>query len=796
MGQLLQDIRYGLRSLRGSPGFTATAVITLALGIGANAAIFSVLNAVVLSPLPYDDPGRLVVVQSRYPFTLQLLEEFGDRVEGLPLGGYTTKGLTLIDGGPPQAIPVGVVSGGHFSLLGRQPALGRDLAPNDETSGEPVVILSHGLWQSAFAGDPSILGRQIVLRGEDTEHRTVVGVMPADYRPLVGPVRAWVPHRVERGSHDYADMYELTLIGRLAPEVTAVQAADRVRRAGEAIRAAIPDHLSEAQLAELQVTTLLASVVSGVRPTMWILQAAVGIVLLIGCANVANLILARATYRSGEIAVRHALGAGRLRLVRQLLTESALLGLIGGAAGLLLANLVLGALLSRLPDGIPRTGEIRLDSDIVLASLALSLLASFLFGLVPAMRSTGASLQLHLHQSGRGTGAGRSRMSAGLVAAEIALSVVLVASAGLMLKSVWRLQQVEPGFRVEGVLTMRLLPPTLRYEDDADRQRYYDQVLDRVRAVPGVSSAEAIDVLPMKPGAIGLVFLAEGHEPTEKATFASYRTLSAGYFKQMAIPIVHGRDFTDADRAGAVEVGILNRTMAERLWPAEDPIGKEIRWNVDEPWFTVVGVSADVKQDGLDGTPYSVIHRPYAQEAFRPNLYLTVRSARDPAALTATVRAAVWEVDAEVPIVEIQTMPDVVRHSVRRRRFVAGLLGSTGILALLLAGIGVYGVMAYSVNRQTREIGIRMALGADRRVVLGGVLRRGAITALVGVVIGVAGALLTTRALSSLLFEVSATDPIVLAIVALFLALIALAASWLPARRAAAVDPMVALRNE
>jgi len=797
---MLQDIRFALRSFMRNPGFAALAVFALALGIGANTAIFSVLDAVVLQPLSYHEPETLVRIGARYPFTQEILGRFQRESRSFAgISGYTTESRTLLGDGSPRVLPVGLVSSGHFDVLGMQPAQGRAFLPQEQTpAGDRVVILSHGLWQREFAGDPEILGKTIVLRGRDGDHRTVVGIMDAGHRPLMQGWQAWAPHIIDPASHRYSDMSDLTLVARLAPETSLAGAREEIGRLGARFRADSPDHFSEARLQSLQVTPLLQTLVKDIRPTLLILQAAVGLVLLIGCANVMNLLLARSTARAAELAVRSALGAGRGRLVRQLLTESALLGLAGGGLGLLLADASLALLSGRLPAGLPRAAEIAPDWRTTGFALAAGLLCSLIFGLAPALRLTGSDLQSWLRESGRGSGSSRQRLNGALVAAEIALSVVLLASAGLMLKSFWKLQQVELGFQKDRLLTMQLMPPATRYPDDAQRQQYYRQVLENLRAVPGVLSAEAVDSLPLTGGALGLAYLPGGRVlgPQESLPFASYRAVTAGYLEQMEIPILQGRGFTPADRAGRMEVGILNHAMAEHLWPGEDPIGKEIRWDAENPWFRVVGVVADIKQERLADQPYDVIYRPYELDGWRANLFLTLRTQGEPTAVSAAARDAIWQVDAEVPLLHVRTMEQVVQDTLAQRRFITSLLVGSAALAMLLAGLGVYGVTSYAVSRRTREIGVRMALGATYRSVLANVMARGARTALLGVAVGLVGALATMRALSGMLFQVDAGDPGVLLGVGAFLALVALAATYLPARRAARLDPLVALRTE
>ncbi len=798
MSSWMLDLRVAVRSLGRRPGFAAVAIVTLALGIGANTAIFGIFEAVALRPLPYPEAEELLQIRSRYPFSEEVMEQWQERARGIEaLSGFRGAGLTLVGNGDPVVLEAGVVAAEHFTVMGVHPTLGRGFRGEEEQpGGEGVVVIGHALWQSRFGGDPEIIGRSIELRGDGRERRTVVGVMPPNYRPLGRNWQAWVPHSLDRDDDSYIDMINLGLIARLAPGTTLEAGQADIRRVGAELVAELPDRFSPSRLETLRGIPLRETIVSGFRPTLWILQGAVALVLMIACLNVANLLLARSASRRGEIAVRTALGAGRGRLVRMLLTEHALLGGVGAVLGLGIAWGALAVVRNNMPAVIPRVGELTIHGGVAAFALGLGLLAGLCAGLLPALRASSSDLLGALHGVARG-GSSTSRWNSVLVAGEIALSLVLVASAGMMMRSLWKLHDVPLGFRAERLLTMRVMPPAASYADDDARRLYYERALEGIRALPGVESAESVSILPMTLGNMGLAYLAEGQvqEPGEWTT-ASYRTVSPGYFESIGIPLLRGRGFSTADRAGGLEAGIINRTMAERLWPGEDPIGKQIAWDAENPWFTVVGVVENVRQNTLDGDAFDVIYRPYSQESFLQDQALTVRSAGDPAALAPAVRAALREIDAEVPVLAMETMEQIVAGSSARRQLITGLLFVAAALALLLGAIGVYGVAAYEVSRRTREIGLRMALGASRSTVLREVLWGGARWSALGLAAGLIGAGFAARILGGLLFEVDGLDPFALGGASLTLVASALLACWIPARRASRIDPWVALRSE
>ena len=802
MDTIWQDVRYATRSLLKTPGFTALAAMTLALGIGANTAMFSIVRGVLLEPLPYERPEEIVRVWPQRSLSKEMLAAFEGSTAFATLSGYHGVNLSLVESSQPEEVPGLAVVPGYFEVLGVRPALGRSFGPSDRQPGAAaVVVLSHDLWQRRFGADPDILGRRIALRGLGASTRTVIGVMAADFEPYARRgLQLWTPLVFDPGdAHDYCDMIFIRSLARLAPGVTREQARAEVRAIAGRLQAARPDYHSDSQVRTADVVPLQEILTRGVRPALWILLGAVGMVLLIGCSNIANMLLARVGGRQREMAVRSALGAGRTRLVRQLLTESALLGLLGGAAGLLAAVWAEAYLVHSLPARMPRPQAIGIGLQELAFTALMSALAALAFGLLPAWRATRPGLRMSLGDGGRRTSAGRRRhrLNQGLVVAEIALSVILVTGAGLMLRSLWHLQQVEPGFAAEEVWSLRLSPAAERYADGPLLSGYYRNAVERVEAEPGVLSAAAINLLPMTSANLGMGYSA-GDRPDEHR-MASVRSVTPGYFRSLGIPLLSGRPLADSDRDGSEEVGLVNETMARQIWPTQDAVGKAVRWDDGSPWFTVVGVVGDVHQHRLDTEPKPEVYRPLAQafaEMLSPSMYLTVRTAGDAPALLPAIQAAIWSIDDAVPISNVVSMQQVVDSSLANARFFTLLLCVFGALALVLGGLGIYGVGAYAVSRRTREIGVRMALGARRRAMLRSVLARELAPVSLGILLGVTGALVTTKVLASSLFGVTATDPVTFIIVVAVLAAVSVAASYLPARRAARVDPIIALRSE
>ncbi|MEM7354306.1 MAG: ABC transporter permease, partial [Acidobacteriota bacterium] len=730
----------------------------------------------------------------------EMLVAFEDSAAFASLSGYHGANFTLTGTESPEEIPgLGVVPG-YFAVLGVQPALGRTFENADRVPGaEPVVILSHGLWERHFGSDPQILGRTITLQGLGIRQRTVVGVLPAGFQPMGRPNgQLWTPLVFDPSNLDnFRDMLSLRSVARLSPATTLEQARAEVRTIARRLQQAQPNYHSDEQVRTADVMPLHDLLTGGVRPALWMLAGAVGFVLLIGCSNIANMLLARSGARQREMAVRSALGAGRARLLRQVLTECTLLGLLGGATGVLAAAWLESVLVGNLPAYVPRSETIGIGFEELAFALALSLLASLAFGILPAWRATRSAARSALSQGQRGsTGRRGQRLNQSLVVAEVALSVVLVAGAGLMLKSLWRLQQVEPGFTADNLWALRLSPTAERYAASESLSAYYQEVLARLEAEPGIVSAAAINLLPMTTANLGFGYTTEDQPETPQ--MVSIRAVTPGYFRTLGVPLLSGRALSGADRVGAAEVGLVNQALVRRHWPNEDPVGKQIRWDDGSPWFTIIGVVGDVHQHRLDRQPKPEVYRPLSQaygEILSPAMHITLRTSGDTSALLPAVRAAIWTLDNSVPISNVASLRQVIDSTLNGSRFLTQLLCTFGALALLLGGLGIYGVSAYAVSRRTREIGVRMALGARRRAMLRAVMARALLPVALGTVLGLTAALATTRVLASSLFGVSATDPATFLAVAAVLGLVAVLASYLPARRAAEVDPVVALRS-
>ena len=809
MHTLWQDLRYTVRMMAGNRGFTAVAVLALALGIGANSVIFSVVNAVLLRSLPYPEPDRIVMV-----FESDLKKQSQEAIAGANfldwreqnqvfenLAAYRQDTFSLTGTDRPERAWGVVTTASLFPVLGVKPILGRVFQAEDENRGSGrVAVISQGLWERRFASDPNIVGQKLTANGEPL---TIIGVMPADFRfpaetDLWIPPRQYVPEHVLRPTVNMAtnrDSHYLDAIASLKPGVT----LDQARADMTAVAHHIEEQNPEAVDRGVSLVTLREYQVGNMRPTLLILFGAVGFVLLIACANVANLLLARAATRHKEIAIRTALGASRLRLLRQLLTESLALSVAGGGLGLLLAAWGIGPLISLMPASISGAKNIRIDGMVLFFTLGVSILTGLVFGLVPALQATKSDLNESLKEGGRGgtAGAHRSRVRSLLVVSEIALSLVLLIGAGLMIKSFIRLEQVNPGFEARNVLTMRLSLPAAQYPDGRRRGAFFQQVVERIGAVPGAQSAAAISRLPLSPGNSSRSFEIEGraNAGSDDGPSADYRVISSDYFKALSIPLLKGREFTEQDNSDSPPTTIINEAAARRFWPDEDPLGKRLRIESDQPWIEIVGVVGNVKHLGLDSQARAELYLSFLKDPW-PFMTVVVRGASNPKSLAEAMRAEVWAIDKDLPVPDIKTMDELVSGSVARRRFNMLLLGIFASVALVLAAVGIYGVMSYSVTQRTHEIGIRMALGARQSDVLKLVIRQGATLAAVGVGIGLVGASALTRVLASLLFEVGTTDPATFVSLSLLLTAVALGACFVPARRAAKVDPMVALRYE
>lgn len=803
MQSLWQDLRFGARMLLKRPGFTAVAVLILALGIGANSAIFSVINGVILRPLDYADPDRLVVVWEKIKQTDQLelapddYFDYRDSAQFIEhLAASDRRNYNLTGGDDPVRIEGAAVTASLFPALGVAPALGRTFSPEEDRAGaDPVVVLSYGLWQRRFGGDPKIIGRAISLSGAA---HTVIGVMPASFQfppsqAQSGVVRSelWTPRRLEtetgRNSHS------LFVVGRLKPGVTMAQA-----KAGIETIAARRQQTSRDTHESIGANTLPLGdqVARRIKPSLMALLGAVGIVLLIACANVANLLLLRAASRRKEIAIRAAMGAGRARLLRQLMIESLLLALLGGGAGLLIAYWGVDALLTLGGGVIPRADEVTVDARVLGFTLLISLLTGVIFGLIPALRASGLDLNEALRDGGRISTGGSNRLRGALVVAEVALALVMLIGAGLLIKSFWRLQQVAPGFNPENLLAMETSLASARYDTPQSQAAFFKQTLERINSLPGVQSAAIVNNPPLSSRRSVDGFLIEGRpEPRSRSEtpLADYRSISPDYFRAMNIPISQGRAFTEADAADAPPVAIVNEAVVRRYWPNESPIGRRIKMR--DRWQTIVGVVGDVRQSGLDAEASTHVYMPFAQNP-QGRMGLVIRTSAEPMSLAAAVRNQIGAIDKDQPVYNVQTMERTVADSVSPRRLNMLLLGILAAVALALALTGIYAIIAYSVAQRTREIGVRIALGAQRRDVMRLVVGHGMSLALLGVAVGLALALGLTRFLSGLIYDVSATDPATFAAVVALLAIVALVACYIPARRATKVDPMIALRYE
>jgi predicted permease len=809
METLFQDIRYGFRTLLKNPGFSAIAILALALGIGANSAIFSVVNSVLLRPLPYADPDRLILVWHSYP-SLKLeapvsprgyfdYTEQSDIFEEASLA--TGWNVNLTETGEPERIQGRAVSAGFFPTLKIEAAQGRLFTPEDDQPGhERVVVLTDGLWRRRFGSDPNIIGKTLTLNGNSYD---VIGVLSPNFQidSLGQGVEMFAPVALTPQQKETRNSESLLMLGRLKPGVTLAEAQTQMTTIANRIMEQNPG----AYPADwgVKVQSLNEQVVGDIRMHLLVLLGAVGFVLLIACANVANLLLARAASRQKEIAIRTALGASRGRLIRQLLTESLLLSIAGGGLGLLLALWGVDMLVSVNRNNIPRANEIGIDPRVVAFTVLISLLTGILFGLVPALQASKTGLNETLKEGGRGTtgGARQRRVRAYLVVSEIALALVLLVGAGLMIKSFARLLDVDPGFRTENLLTMQMALPGTKYREPHQVRAFYQQSLEQIKGIPGVQSASATSNLPLSGSVSSGSFQIEGRPPLapgEASPHSDRRSITQDYFQTMAIPLMKGRYFTDQDSPDSQPVAIIDETMARIYWPDEDPVGKRVSWssnNGNPIWAEIVGVVGAVKHLGLDGVVRGQLYMPHNQRS-QGAMYLVIRTSGNPTSVAGAVKSAIQIVDRDQPVYNIKTMEEYLAGSVAKRRFTMLLFGIFGALALILAAVGLYGVMSYSVTQRTHEIGIRMALGAKQSDVLRLVVGQGMLLALAGVGIGLGAAFALTRLMSSLLFGVGATDPLTFITISLILTGVALAASFVPARRATKVDPMIALRYE
>ncbi len=795
---MLTDLRYAFRMLCKSPTFTLVAVLTLALGIGANTAIFTVVNGLLLRPLPYPNPERLVTLQSQQS-VLELADVQAQSSSFESIGGVGVQAADYSGGGEPVQVEVGLVAGDFFRVFGASLKLGRAITPEDDRlGGERVLVLSHGLWQRQFGGDSGVLGRTITLAGQSY---TVIGVTAADFQPPRASLEAYAPIHVfypnaalSRGAH------LLRAYARLRSGVSIAEAQSELRVIDQRLAEANPDENKGRQSV---VLSLHERMVGNIRPALLVLLGAVGLVLLVACANFANLLLARIASRTQELTIRAALGAGRWRLINQVLVESMMIALLGGAAGLLLGTWGVDALLALRPEDLPRVDNIHLDARVLGFTFGLALLTGAVFGILPAWQTTRVEVSGALGSSGRRTTAARSRLRNSLVVAELALALVLLVGAGLLGKAFWRLTNVAPGFDPERLVTMRVELPEARYKQVPLQTQFREQVLDHMNSLPGVQAA-MISEIPLAGSALDHNFIIEGRPavaPGEEPELYN-RSVTGDYFEVMGIPLRQGRVLTRDDRADAPLVGVINEKKARKYFGEESPLGTRIRWARSEAvsWITIVGVVGNVRHFGLAQSEEPAIYTPYAQsgQIWKRWSEIVVRTHGAPElqAITAQLKQMVWKVDPLIPVTKVRSMQEIMSVSLSERRFNALLIGIFAAVALTLAAVGLYGVIAYLVQQRTREIGVRMALGAQRHHVLSMVMRHGMILGVIGIALGICAALAASRLLTTLLHEVKPTDPATFAAVTLLLLGVAMASTYLPARRAARLNPNIALRHE
>jgi len=808
---LFQDVRYGLRTLQKTPGFTAVAVLTLALGIGACTAIFSAVNPILFKPLPYPHADRIMMIWyagddgSRVPQTFHTYRELTERSHSFETAAVMKPWQPTLSGeNQPERLEGQRVSSGYFRTLAVAPVLGRDFQASDDVlNGPKVAILSDGLWRRAFGGDREILGQQIKL---DDDNYTVIGVMARSFDNVLSPsAQVWSPLQYDTGNLVTVETREwghhLSMVARLRAGSSINQARSNLDWIAHHPVSEFPRPAWASLEHGLIANSLQDDVASGVKPALLAVLGAVVLVLLVACVNVTNLLLARGAQRRGEFAVRAALGAGRSRLIQQLITESLLLATVGGALGMLVAQAGVRALVALSPPGLPRVNAITVDGTVFGFALGITALVGVLVGLVPALYASRGDLHLGMQQTSRRTAGSHQLTRRTLVVAEVAITLVLLVSAGLLLRSLQRLFAIDPGFDASHVLTMQVQESGHRFDADRARDQFFTQALEAVRQVPGVSAAAFTSQLPLSGDfeSYGVQFESD---PRADAEAGLRYAVSSGYFEAMRIPLRRGRLLDERDRAGAAQVVVLSESFAKRKFPDREPVGQRIRigpdiGHPDRPWATIIGVVGDVKQASLALSDSDAFYTTPTQWSWVDNVQsLVVRVNGDAAALTPAVRNAIWSVDKDQPIVRVATMESLLAKSEAERHFVLILFEAFGLVALLLAASGIYGVLAGSVTERLREIGVRAALGASSRNILTLVVRQGMILTAIGVVIGLAGAAVASHALISLLFGVSRLDPITYFGVIALLATVSGVACWVPAWRAAQVDPSVTLRAE
>jgi putative ABC transport system permease protein len=801
METLRQDLRFAIRTLTKKPLFTFVAVATLALAIGANTAIFSVVNAVLLRALPYHKPDQLVALSTisgagdRDGLSVPEAEDFRAQMSSFEdLAFFQTQSVNVTGGERPDRVRGAFVSANYFRFFNLNPIIGRTFSDGeDRQGGAKLAIVNEKMWRERLHGDANLADKKLILNGEPY---SVIGVVSAKFKhPFDPDVELWMPVANFPGNKNERDGRFLFTMGHLKPGITAAAATTEASIVANRLAAAYP---KENTGRSARVDIFRELVVSDVRPMLWLLFAAVGVILLISCANLANLLLARGLDRHREVAVRAALGASRWRLIRQLLTETTLVSLVGGSLGVLLGYWGLYGLL-KVPQNFVNTQDANLDWRVLLFALGISVVTGWLFGLAPALQFARTDVQSFLKESGRGSGEGArwNRLRSGFVIAQVALSLVLLVSAGLLIRSFDKLLRVNVGFKPEQLLSLEYRLPRSKYKEVASQWNFHRQVMERIQQVPGVQSVALVRGLPFSGnGATTAITLpdreapAKGHEPA-----VMFNSATPNYFETMGIPFVKGRLFDDHDQPNTPPVVIINQTMARKFWPQDEPVGKQVKSVQDGTLLTVIGVVGDAKHYWMEEEQQPQMYGPYSQQ---PGYFATVviRTSVEPLSLSEQVRQALWKVDADQPMWKIRTVEFLVNRSIADRKFLLALMGLFAALALVLTMIGLYGVISYLVKQRTQEIGIRIALGAQTADILKMVLKRGMFLVLTGVALGLGTSWLSTRLLTRLLYQVSATDPVTFVVIAAFLIAIALLACYLPARRATKVDPIVALRYE
>jgi putative ABC transport system permease protein len=811
MEGLLQDVRYALRNLRKRPLFSLIVVFTLALGIGANTAIFSVVDAVLLAPLPYGDPDNLVALWAKnekqnvtqqpvsYPNIVDL-KQANDVFEHL--SAVRGELFSLTDRDEPERVTGVRVSTNILTLLETTPVLGRNFVPEEEQPAKAAVaLISHGLWQRRYSGDPRLIGQAIIIDGKSY---TVIGILPEWLKQpgitlgnLSGP-DVWIPV-VPAASEQNRNFANMRILARLKRGLTLAQAQVEVDALGARLERQYPDSNTNVRFG---VVGLREQLTGRVSKALWILLGVVGCVLLIACANVANLLLARAASRQSEIAVRSALGATRPQLIRELLAECVVLSLTGGLLGLLLAYLGVTLMTSLNSGAIPRADEIGISGEVLMFTLVLSLLTGVAFGIVPAFQSSRSQLAEDLKEAKKGASGSvrHGRSLHGLVVVEIALALVLVAGAGLMTRSFRSVLRIDAGFEPHNVLTFSAALPLATYKDQQQHVQFFERALAKIQALPGVQTAAGTFRVPIA-GFATVIFTVQGKPvPTGQAPIADYRTITAGYFQAMGIRLLKGRRFTEHDSADAPDAVIVNEELARRFWPGEDPIGKRLQVGTEfTRWREVIGVVGNAKLSGLEANTDPAIYVPFPQNSWPNalrNSFIVLRTTTDPKSLVPAIRRELRGIDPTFPITQIRTMDEIVGDSLSQRRFNTALLALFAFVAVALAAVGIYGVMSYAVSQRTREMGIRIALGARQSDITKLVTSKGARLAALGIAIGVLAAAISSRLMSSLLFGITATDPITFVLTAVLLGIVTLLASYIPSRRAAGTDPISALRYD